>query len=132
MGYLKSYIDFPIPIYTYCPKPSQSELPPYLGYCCREYINTLGSCENPTYQKIADYDLFKDSNCMSYLNNNFNYGGCFLNYHEDSDFLRNEWHIYLGRVEKEIMAPEIDTIYVRDQNGLLVNEYSYGSRSRCE
>jgi hypothetical protein len=75
---------------------------------------------------MEKYDLLKDEDCRSYLNSELNYGGCFTNYRRDQDFWENQWYIYLDREQKEIMDMNVDTIYLKDGNGLLVNKYSYG------
>lgn len=123
MGYLNNVHDFPIPIYNYCPKP---RTPLYLEDCCEEYINTLGTCQSPRYQEMKEYNVFEDSNCMGYIESTFNYSGCFINFSQDSGFTRNEWHIYLNRESAEIMDREIDTLSLKDKNGLLVDSYTYG------
>lgn len=126
MGYLFSSHNFTIPISKNCPRPESEKLPRYLEKCCREYVLGLGSCESPTYQGMADYNLFKDSNCLYYLSANLNYGGCFANYYQEQNLSESEWHIYMDRREKEIMDEKLDTIYLRDKAGLLVNKYNYG------
>lgn len=126
MGYLTSSRNFTIPISKNCPRPESEKLPSYLEPCCREYVLSLKTCESPKYQGMKEYNLFEDSNCMYYITFNFSYAGCFANYFQKENFSENEWHIYLDRKEREIMDEEVDTIYLRDQNGLLIDKYSYG------
>ncbi|MEK7071898.1 MAG: hypothetical protein AAB959_01250 [Patescibacteria group bacterium] len=134
MGYLSSSHKFTIPLPQTCPRPQSDKLPAYLNYWCKEYINTLGSCQAPTYDGLAKYELFKDDNCMSYLNTNLNYNGCFLNYQKDQNFYSREWHIYLDRRDKEIFPwnNEFDTLYIKDKNGLIVDKYDFGQRVCCD
>ena len=134
MGYLSSSRKFTIPLPQTCPRPQSDKLPAYLNYWCKEYINTLGSCKAPTYDGLAKYELFKDDNCMSYLNTNLNYNGCFLNYQKDQNFYSREWHIYLDRRDKEIFPwnNEFDTLYLKDKNGLVIDKYDFGQRVCCD
>ncbi|MFH1462441.1 MAG: hypothetical protein ABIG08_02005 [bacterium] len=124
MGYLNNSHNFTIPISNSCPK--IEEPPRYLDKCCKEYIATLDNCQQPKYQKLVEYDLLKDSQCMNYLNSRFNYYGCFVNFYQEKNFLQNQWHIYLDRESREIMDNNLDTIYLRDKQGLLVDKYEYG------
>lgn len=125
-GYLTNTRNFPISISKNCPLPNLQRLPRYLTAACKEFIATLGSCQTPKFQKMQDYQVFEDSNCLSYVNFIFNYNGCFALHFQEENFLENQWHIYLDRAEREIMERETDTIYLKDQNGLLVDKYSYG------
>jgi len=134
MGYLSGSRIFTIPLPQTCPRPQADQFPSYVNYWCKEYINTLGYCQAPTSEGMAKYELFKDDNCLSYLNSNLNYNGCFSNYQKDQDFSNNQWHIYLDRRDKEIFpwTNEFDTLYLRDKNGLLVDKYDFGQRVCCD
>lgn len=134
MGYLSNSINFTIPLPQSCPQIQIDKLPSYLSYWCIEYIKTLSSCKMPTSGGLAQYELGKDDNCISYLNTNLNYSGCFLNYQKDQDFYSNQWHIYLDLIYKEIFpwTNEFDTLYLRDKNGLLIDKYEFGQRVCCD
>ena len=128
MGYLASSHNFTISISRNCPRPRRDRLPRYLEQNCQDYINSRKSCESLKYERLKNWEIFEDSSCMSYITSNFNYPGCFVNYSQDQNFLENRWHIYMNRSDKEIMDKKIDTIYLRDQNGLLIDKYSYGKK----
>ncbi len=120
-GYLKKYDYFDFSISKRCPKAEETEIY-HLSPCCKAFILKLGRCEFPDYSE--DSEIYKDRECTAYLSKNFNYSGCFNNYHNNEDFLENTWHLYL---EKELIVEnDWDIVYLRDQNGLLVHEYSYG------
>ncbi|MDO8601230.1 MAG: hypothetical protein Q7R46_00950 [bacterium] len=134
MGYLSNSVNFTIPLPQSCPQIQIDKLPSYLNYWCKEYIKTLGNCKIPTSDSLAKYELGKDDSCMSYLNANYNYSGCFSNYQKDQDFYSNQWHIYLDLIYKEIFpwTNEFDTLYLKDKNGLIIDKYDFGSRTCCD
>lgn len=132
MGYLTNSYTFPISISKSCPKVSQADLPGYLSTCCKEFIGRLSSCGSAKYQDLQSYKLFSDSSCMTYINDNFNYGGCFKNYSKAENFSGNQWHIYTNMIGKEIVDKDKGTVYLYDQNGLVVNKYSFGCKDSCK
>ncbi|MBZ9572122.1 hypothetical protein KJA15_02225 [Patescibacteria group bacterium] len=121
MGYLANSRDFIISLSKKCPKPKREEIS-HLRPCCQGFILRLGRCKVPDYS--SDWRISRDSQCVSYLNKNFNYEGCFINYSRDENFLEKKWHIYLG--SDITTSGYCDTLYLRDQNGLIVDTYSYG------
>ena len=122
LGYLTDSFKFPIPISKNCPRPTRDEIS-HLNPCCQEFILNLRTCQTPDYsEKIS---IRNDSECTSYIDQNFNNRGCFQNYSQDENFLGKEWHIYLD--QKDIVTDNgCDILYLKDQNGLVVNTYSYG------
>ncbi len=121
LGYFTHYRDFPIPLPKNCPKPTSEEIS-HLDPCCQEFILRLGKCEIPDYS--SNFRISTDSECVAYLTDNFNYGGCYRNYSRDEDFIGNNWHIYMNR--NIVVSDDCDTLYLRDQNGLFIGKYSYG------
>ena len=126
MGYLDNSYDFIIEIDKDCPEPEENKIPRYLSDSCQNYILDFSTCEESTYQGLLEYDLLEDELCKGYLDSVFNYAGCLASYSEDSNFLGDQWHIYMDRREREIMHATQDTIYLYDQNGLMIDEYCYG------
>ena len=129
LGYLVLTLDFAIPISLNCPSPRPDRLPRYLEDSCKEYIKSRAPCESLQYERLRTFNISGDalSLCRDYINSNFSYPGCFANYSQDSDFLINEWHIYMNiqNQEREIMDIQKDTIFLRDKSGLLVDKYNY-------
>ena len=126
LGYLINSPNFPISISKNCPKPTKEEIS-HLNPCCQQFILRLRPCELPDYSK--NIDVRGDKQCIEYINENLNNAGCFKNYSQDSNFLGNDWYIYLN--DKDVLADNCyDTLYLRDKNGLLINTYSYG-RAVC-
>ena len=116
-GYLDDLRTFPIPIPEDCPEIEEDDISE-LDQCCQEYILDLEECELPK----DTYAL--DSECRDYVTNNISYEGCFSKYSKYNDFLGDEWHMYLNF--NLVLTGECHTLYLRDQNGLFVDKYSYG------
>ena len=127
MGYLTNSFSFPIPFSRNCPKPTREEIS-NLDPCCQQFILSLSRCEIPDYSE--NKNVSGDSECTSYIDQNFNNLGCFRNHSEDNDFLENVWHIYLNGKDITV-TNNCDIIYLRDQNDLVVATYSYG-RAICK
>ncbi|MBD3208297.1 MAG: hypothetical protein GF370_02510 [Candidatus Nealsonbacteria bacterium] len=126
MGYLTHSYDFYPVISKSCPSPSKEDIK-HLDICCREFINKIRRCEVPGYstQITSLYVLREDRKCRSFINDHFNYAGCFRDYSRTDGFLKNIWYIYFGT--KPILAKnDCDILYLKDQNGLTVDSYSYG------
>ncbi|XOB42574.1 MAG: triple tyrosine motif-containing protein [Candidatus Nealsonbacteria bacterium] len=122
MGYLTSSFDFPVSVPKSCPKPTRQDVS-YLEPCCQQFILGLKTCEIPDYSE--NINVRSDKECIGYINKNLNNQACFINHSQDKDFLNNIWYIYLDG--KDIVANDCyDTLYLKDQNGLVVDTYSYG------
>jgi len=121
LGYLTNYRDFPTPVSKNCPKPEKEEIS-HLEPCCQKFILSLGRCEIPEYWKNSR--ISNDSECVTYINKNLNYGGCYRKHSKDEDFLGDRWHIYMNK--NFVLSGDCDTLYLRDQNGLIVDTYDYG------
>jgi hypothetical protein len=120
LGYLTNYHDFPIPLSKDCPKPTEKEIS-HLSDCCQQFISKLGKCQAPDYSK--NLSIMTDPDCTSYLIQNLNYLSCFNKYSQEEDFLKKEWHIYMGH---NFLSQTFDTLYLRDEKGLVVDTYQYG------
>ena len=119
LGYLTNYHSFYPSFYTWCPKPGLEEIS-HFNPECQEFILRISSCEIPNYSN--NFKIATDSECVSYLNAHFNYSGCFREYNKDEDFLKDIWYLYIN---SDIANPLHDTIYLSDQNGLLVDKYVF-------
>ncbi len=112
---------FSIPISKSCPKPTREDIS-HLNPCCQEFIRKVGTCRVPNY--YSDPKISFDSECVSYLDANLNYAGCFRNYSKDRNFLGKQWHIYMNG--SLTVSKGCDALYLHDKNNLLVDKYSYG------
>lgn len=118
-GYYLNYQKFYPSFYIYCPKPKLEEIS-HLGPYCQEYILNLSSCEIPNYSNNSK--IAADYQCVSFLLDNFNYGKCFEKHYQDQDFLMESWYVYTNT---DIVEKLHDTIYLLDQNNLIVDKYIY-------
>jgi hypothetical protein len=119
-GYLSRTFDFYPSVWSSCPpKPKQEELSNLQPYC-QDFILRSSGCKTPDYQNNLKISI--DSECVSYINQHFNYNSCFNNYSNDSDFLKNRWYIYTG---SNIVEPLHDTVYLYDRNNILLDKFSY-------
>ncbi len=125
LGYFTNYRDFPISLPKECPRPTEEEIY-HLEPCCQEFIFDSKTCEIPDYS--SSFTISSNSECVSYINENFNYGGCFRNYSQDEDFIMENWHIYMNK--DWVVSNGCDTLYLRDQNNLFIDKYTYG-KAEC-
>ncbi len=128
LGYLTNYPnyrDFAISLSKKCPRPTKEEISG-LDPCCQEFIFDNETCKIPDYS--SNFIILSDSECVFYLNENFNYDGCFRNYFRDEDFIMKNWHIYMNR--NLVVSNSCDTFYLRDQNNLFIDKYTYG-KAQC-
>ena len=125
LGYFTNYRDFPISLPKECPRPTGEEIY-HLEPCCQEFIFDTERCEIPDYS--SSLIISSDSECVSYINENFNYGGCFKNYSQDEDFIMENWHIYMNK--DWVVSNGCDILYLRDQNNLFIDKYTYG-KAEC-
>jgi hypothetical protein len=102
---------------------SRSELSRYSAEC-QDYVLSLGTCELPSSQPPIKNN---DSQCFDLLRR-ASYDQCFVRHRSDSDFLKNEWRVWLGSPSNEqvnIFNPRHDRVLLFDGAGKLVDEYIY-------
>lgn len=119
-GYLKPYYAFPLPIPSSCPdKPTLQETS-NLAPTCQDFILKnvkTSSCTIPDFTGIQG-----DRECISYIQNRYNYDACYTLHSAEPGFDKNEWHVY---AERSFGHPLHDTIELLDQDGLLIDSYIY-------
>lgn len=118
-GYIKSYQNIYPSFNTNCPRQKLEDVS-HLGPYCQEFILGLSSCEIPNYSN--NLRIATDSQCVAYINDNFNYSQCFDKYSKDEDFLLDYWPVF---TKTDIVQELHDTVYLYDQNNLLVDKYIY-------
>jgi len=122
-GYLKdSYKNLPYVPSKICPTIDKNEICHFTTEC-QSAILSLRSCQPINYSTLY---LSFNSDCQSYIENyisrNLSYNGCVENYYKDKDFYQKIWYVYVGY---DIVCKCNDTLYLYDQQGLLVDQYSY-------
>ncbi|KKR55660.1 MAG: hypothetical protein UT92_C0001G0003 [Candidatus Curtissbacteria bacterium GW2011_GWA1_40_24] len=123
IGYLNNSNKFNPLLYQNCPLPykDRAEIA-YLSGDCQNYIFSLGNCRLPDVNFYNSFPGTDEGNaCRSYLST-ISYGSCFQNHRHDSDFLSNEWRIWVG---ENILDSQHDRLRIFDKQGLLVDEYIY-------
>lgn len=117
-GYLARSYTFVPNIPQSCPRPKKGEIETFTG-TCQEYILRLRTCEagNPNNAQIPG----SDPACRAYVAS-LNYEGCVAARQKDADFFRKEWRIWTG---VNFLDPLHDRVLLLDQNGKLVDWYSY-------
>ena len=120
-GYLDQLSQYYPSLDEDCPYLAESEYS-HLKKACRDFIDDLSRCEIPDY--ADNYEVASDSQCTSFLTEKFNYSQCYQDYEKETDFLGDEWRVFLGK-SIDILDNDGDTIILKDQNGLVVDEYEY-------
>lgn len=88
---------------------------------CIDAIEAIPSCRRPLGPFAP---AVVGSACIEYMNENFSYFGCVKNFRDKKGFLKDTWRVSLRRSRK-MFDPRHDRVVLRDQNGLLVDEYEY-------
>ncbi|MBU6414807.1 hypothetical protein KGQ34_00995 [Patescibacteria group bacterium] len=89
---------------------------------CVDYIRSLNSCRIPNIPFDTQLKI-KDA-CVQFVTDNISYSGCVARWRDTKDFLKNAWHIFMRRTSNFWDARH-DYAVLRDQNGLIVDEFSY-------
>lgn len=88
---------------------------------CVDLIQSIPSCRRPIVPLAAG---IIGQACAEYVSQNFNYYSCVRDFRNDKDFLKKTWRTALRRGTK-LYDPRHDRVILRDQNGLLVDEFEY-------
>lgn len=120
-GYLEDSYDFNPPIPKNCPTIPRSEFTNLSG-ACQSYIFSLGSCELPNANTYNSFPGNDEGNACRQALNTISFNSCFDKHKNDSDFLSNEWRIWIG---DSILDSQHDRLRLLDKEGLLVDEYIY-------
>lgn len=120
-GYLNNFYKFDPPLPNNCPSVDRKEIASFSGNC-QNLITSLGTCRIPADKDLNSPTVLNDSACRAYLDK-LNYRGCYERNYVVSNFLSNEWRVWLG---KNIpFDSEHDRLWLFDREGLLVDEYTY-------
>ncbi len=124
VGYLTEAHQFTPFLSSSCPddNPSRTQLlrKGFNGQCV-DVIEAIPSCRRPVGPLAAG---IIGQACADYISGNFSYYSCVRDFRNDQDFLKKSWRTVLRRSRK-LYDSRHDRIILRDQNGLLVDEFEY-------
>jgi hypothetical protein len=86
---------------------------------CMDAIEDVGTCE----RAVPDRDLTRQ--CRDFMSSYSNYDGCVKLHKSDTDFLGDEWHIFLNLSRNDLWREEREAIALLDENGLIVDVERY-------
>lgn len=119
LGYVEDVSPFTPALPKSCPAISRSEISGFNGDC-QNYLTSLRACQNPVANPPVPLDDFA---CHDFLRK-LNYVGCVEKYDQDSDFLQNEWRVWLGDQVK-IFDLLHDKVQLLNQKWEVIDEYVY-------
>ena len=120
-GYQAQNYEFFPSLDSDCPQPEEADYSGFKKTCC-DFIENLDQCKIPNYGN--NFDVSVDSQCTNFLNDNFNYQGCYNDHSQEVDFFDNEWRVFLNKSE-DILDNDSETIILKDKSGQVVDIYSY-------
>lgn len=119
-GYLQPFYSFIYSVQKSCPDRVTLGEVSYLSPICQEFI--LNNVKTSSCS-ISDQTVIQgDVECLSFIENRYNYDACYNLHSKELGFDENEWHVY---IERSFGHPLHDTIELLDENGLLVDSYIY-------
>jgi len=118
-GYLESLYHFNPALPKDCPVLAKEPGVNGLTQACRNYLDSLGTCEYPSGNPPIPPD---DYACREFLNN-VNYEGCFARHKNDSDFLASEWRLFFPGMADFLVGQ--GTVELIDPAGRVVSERGY-------
>ncbi|MEK7579173.1 MAG: hypothetical protein AAB460_01395 [Patescibacteria group bacterium] len=86
---------------------------------CMDAIEDVGQCERGS----APSDVVKE--CRAFIREYSNYEGCVKLHKNDSDFLKDEWRIFLNANRNDLWRDDRETIGLFDAQGKLVDVWQY-------
>lgn len=119
LGYIEDISTFMPALPRACPAISRSEISGFSG-ACQNYLTSLRACQNPAANPPVSIDDFA---CHDFLRK-LNYVGCVEKYGNNSDFLQNEWRVWLEN-QINIFDPTHDKVQLLDKGGKVIDEYVY-------
>lgn len=119
-GYLKPFYNFEISVPSSCPDRPTLGMVGYLRPTCQEFILDEVRTSSCTISDMTS--IQGDSECLSFIDNIYNYDACYDLHSKESDFDKKEWHVYIDRSFGNYLH---DTIKLLDEDGRLVDSYIY-------
>lgn len=121
-GYLDQFQTYTPALIDECPEPVEELVRVGLDkdQTCVDFVETLPRCR--IYQGTYPSDV--SASCKAFVVNKLNYNACALDHKNDTDFLKNEWRVFLDQ-PRELWSDKSDIIRLIDTNGKTVNALVY-------
>ena len=121
-GYLNDRYEFDRSIPENCPLLERDEYK-HLSGECQNYIRSLGRCELSDPNVTNSFRGEEGNECRLFINDRINVTECYESSQDDPRFFSDEWRVWLG--QWDIIDSLHDYIRLFNQEGLLIDEYSY-------
>ena len=125
-GYFEQFQNFTPALPLQCPLLKDEPLPRapnQLSDTCLDRVNRFPRCQISTEQtKSVVTD--QENDCIQFIQDRTGYSNCVLLHRNDTDFQGKEWRIYLNW-NQPIWKSRREIIWLLDQNGLFISQYSY-------
>ena len=122
IGYFEQFQNFTPSLPVVCPLPKTEPLPPppnSLSDACLEHINSMRRCRIEPQPPV---ELGEE--CIRFIRDSFTYPKCVAAHKSDTDFYKNEWHLYLSR-DLTLWKSTREVITLRDAAGKVVDTVTY-------
>lgn len=123
-GYLNEKHDLDNFFPNDCPK-VEKEKYRHLSGSCQDYINDInGDCVTPDAETLNSFPGSDEGNaCRQFLSSHFNAGYCMRENKNSSDFLSDEWRVWIDKAQ--VLDSQHDWIRLYNKNGILIDERDY-------
>ncbi len=120
-GYLGQFQTYTPELRKDCPLPSQEFARSGIrDEACREFVDVLPRCS--TFEGVFPKNI--SETCKAFVAEKLSYNGCVFAHKNDTNFLTNEWRIYLGQT-KELWSNTGNSIRLVDTKENTVSTLSY-------
>ncbi|MDO8600888.1 MAG: hypothetical protein Q7R73_04795 [bacterium] len=89
---------------------------------CVDFVKRISRCRIPTipYEKAGRIG----NACIDYVTNTYSYLGCVARFRDEKTFFKNTWRVFLNQ-PSHIFDTLHDRVILRDDKGLIVDEFEY-------
>lgn len=116
-GYFDEKSNFGGALSHSCPIINVSKMLDFTDDCIR-YLNNMPKCKMYISKMELDYK------CDQFATEHYSYAGCVKDYKNDKNFYSNRWMVWMQRTTN-FFRDEHELVTLKDQNGKVVDTYSY-------
>lgn len=116
-GYFDEFSDFSPSLDHSCPRIEPTRSVSYTDQCIL-LIERTSAC------RTARIDTFVGPACEAFVDAHQNYAGCVADSRDRADFYLRRWRIWM-QFDQQFFRDLVERVILRDQNGRVVDEYSY-------